>query len=308
MLPIQAFINDVGPRDGLQSQSVILSVPERRELISLIISTGIKHIEVGSFVSATAVPAMAGTDQVIAPFLVDTQYPQNQFSFSVLIPNVRGFQAAKTAHVKNINFVICSTDTMNQKNVRKNTDELVAELQQVCSLAAEDSITINAYISTAWDCPFEGVVSAQKIVSLAEQLLKAGVSKIILSDSIGSADPKRVRQLVSEVKTLTAVHNIGCHFHDTRSLALANVFASLEEGVTWFDSSIGGLGGCPFAPGASGNLATEDLVLLLEQQGIHTGVNALALIQAIDTIQAKFAVKCNGGKTFQWQKSKLLKQ
>lgn len=289
------IINEVGPRDGLQNQKTVLTVEQRIELINIILSSGIRYVEAGSFVSPKAVPAMANTDAVLAPFT-------NQDYFSVLIANLRGFVSAIEAKAKICNFVICSTDIMNQKNVGKTVQQLLTIFDEMTKHPDASKIKINAYLSTAWDCPFHGRVSVKQVCEIAEQLNKIGAQQIILSDSIGSADPTRVKTLIKEMANIIGIERIGCHFHDTRSLALANIYASLEEGVTWFDSAIGGLGGCPFAPGASGNVATEDVLYLLHAEGYDTGVDINKLIEGIIKIQNDYSVDCSGGKNFQWLK------
>ena len=298
-------INDVGPRDGLQAQKNTLTVEQRIALIRLILDTGIRNVEVGSFVSPTAVPAMAHTDAVLAPFLDQSLYPSSGYEFSVLIPNTRGYHAAVAAGAKTVNFVVCSTDSMNKKNVGKSVDQLLTMLAEVSALAATDGVAVNAYLATCWDCPFDGNIPESAALALAQRIIDTGVKRLILSDSIGSADPNRVSSIIKTLAKGFALDRIGCHFHDTRSFALANVYASIEAGVRLFDSSIGGLGGCPFAPGASGNLATEDLHLLVSQLGFKTNVVQAKLIATIQNIQSQFPATAEGGKTFAWQVGQL---
>ena len=296
------ILNEVGPRDGLQSQSVVLTTQERVELINIILQTGITHIEVGSFVSPKAVPAMADTDKVLESiFKKEANRQVSKKNISVLIPNIRGFTSAVKAGAEVINFVICSTDKMNVKNVGKDIKQLLDVFKEISEHEHFQKVVVNAYISTAWDCPFDGKIEESVICNIADRLVRMGTNNLIISDSIGSANPTRVKSLLSNLKNITSVNTIGCHFHDTRSLALANIYAALEQGVRMFDAAIGGLGGCPFAPGASGNVATEDVAFLLAQEGFSTGIDLAQLINAVESIQNNFSITCAGGKTFKWQ-------
>lgn len=286
-------INEVGPRDGLQNQDRVLAPGDRVRLIEAVVAAGVGAVEVGSFVSPSAVPAMAHTDAVFAA--LDGQAAD----YSVLVPNMRGYQLARDAGVKTVNLVVAATDTMNEKNIRMDTARAMAVSREVMAAAAEEGLRAQAYVATAWACPFEGEVSAKVTLQLASELLEAGADTIVLADTIGAAGPSAVRGLAAEAVAQFGARRLTCHFHDTRALGLANVYAALEAGIRRFDASIGGLGGCPFAPGASGNVATEDAVLLLEQEGFTTGVDMAGLLRAVE-LARELTGACVGGRAHAW--------
>lgn len=296
----KVIINEVSPRDGLQNQDKVLSVAERVELIESLLAAGIKSIEVGSFVSPKAVPAMANTDAVFKAL------PADAADFSVLIPNLRGYELAVAAGVKNISMVIASTETMNQKNVNmsvaQSLDICVALIEQ--GKAAGNNMIM--CVATAWECPFEGKVEPQVIVDIVAKLVAAGASEIVLADTIGAADPSAVKTLMLRLVEEFGADMFSCHFHDTRGFGVANVYAAVEAGIRKFDASAGGLGGCPFAPGASGNVATEDVVLMLNQMGYETSIDLAALVAASDLAE-KFTGVATGGNSSRWLKRQIEK-
>jgi hydroxymethylglutaryl-CoA lyase len=296
------IINDVGPRDGLQNQPQILSPEQRAALIHKLIDAGLKHIEVGSFVSPKAVPAMANTDRVFADL------PKGDFAFSALIPNLRGYELAKAAGIDTVGMVIAASNTMNQKNINMSTEQAFSVCEEILAqdVHADSKPNVLAYIATPWECPFEGLIDEQVVISLAERLFTAGVEEIILADTIGAASPGQVKSLLSKMVTEFGASRLSCHFHDTRGMGVADVFAALECGIRKFDASIGGLGGCPFAPGATGNVATEDVALMLTQMGFDTGIDLAKLVAAAD-FAAELTGNCPGGHASPWLKRQIEK-
>ena len=260
-------VNEVGPRDGLQNIDIILNVEERLQLINSLESAGINSLEVGSFVSPKAVPAMQKTD-----VLLEKLTSSNNI-YSVLIPNTYGYKEAKKSNVKEICLVLCATESMNKENINKSIKDTIEEFIEIINMAKKDQIRSKIYISVAFECPYEGLVSSDYIYDLTEEFLSYGINEVVIADTIGAAKPEQVKKLFRKVVKDFGTSNFSAHFHDTRSLALENVRAAMEEGIYKFDSCIAGLGGCPFAPGASGNLATEDLVAMLHKQGFETGID-----------------------------------
>ena len=266
-------VNEVGPRDGLQNIENILSVDKRLKLIRSLEQAGIELIEIGSFVNDKAVPAMSNTDELINKL-------GNIDNYSVLIPNKKGLDKAKDNGVKEICTVLCVTDSMNQKNINQTVQETLNDLKGIFKEGLKKGIRTKCYVSVAYHCPYEGKVDAVYVNDVIGQLIDYQVDELVIADTIGAANPKEVNSLLSSLKSQYKDTNFSCHFHDTRALGLANVYASLVAGINKFDSCIGGLGGCPFAPNSSGNLATEDLVSMLEMMNITTGVNLDKLIES----------------------------
>jgi hydroxymethylglutaryl-CoA lyase len=266
-------VNEVGPRDGLQNIETILSVDERLMLIRSLEQAGIELIEIGSFVNDKAVPAMSNTDELINKL-------GNIDNYSVLIPNKKGLNKAKDNGVKEICTVLCVTDSMNQKNINQTVQETLNDLQEIFKEGIRNGIRTKCYVSVAYHCPYEGKVDAAYVNDVIGQLIDYQVEELVIADTIGAANPKEVTSLLSSLNSQYKDTSFSCHFHDTRALGLANVYASLVAGINKFDSCIGGLGGCPFAPNSSGNLATEDLVSMLEMMNIKTGVNLDKLIHS----------------------------
>lgn len=294
-------INDVGPRDGLQNQPKILSVEERLAMIRSLAAAGVKHVEVGSFVSPRAVPAMAGTDQVVAGL------PDDDVTYSALIPNMKGYELARAAGVKTVAMVIYGSEGMAQANVNmgmQRTEEITAD---ILTLAKQDGISVLATITTCFACPFDGPTDPAVVEDIAARFLAQGVDELIIADTIGAADPQQVRSLTASLVDSHGSARLGCHFHDTRAMGVANVFAAVESGIRRFDSSIAGLGGCPFAPGATGNVASEDVVMMLEQMGFDTGIDINQLLAASDLAE-EVTGSAPGGRSKPWLKPWLAKQ
>ena len=290
----QVVINEVGPRDGLQTQARTLTVDQRLQLVEALMAANLKHLEVGSFVSPRAVPQMANTDQLLArlPREEDTE-------FSVLVPNIKGFELAAAAGAAIVAVVVSATETMNQRNINMSLRETLEAARAIIDLGHERGIRVQAYLSVAFECPFEGRVPAGVVLDQAEQLMGWGADELVIADTIGAADPAAVRGLMDALVETHGTATLACHFHDTRAMGLANVFAAIESGVRRFDSSVGGLGGCPFAPGARGNVATEDVVMMCEQMGLATGVDMPALLRAVDLV-SDLTGSTQGGRAHYW--------
>ena len=267
------LINEVGPRDGLQNIEAVLSISERFELIRSIEKSGIQSLEIGSFVNPKAVPAMSGTDELFKKL-------GNQSNYSVLIPNTKGFDIAVDNNVKEICLVLCVTDSMNRKNINKSVSESICEFNEIIKKARIKNIRTKCYISVAFHCPYEGKVDLGFVTDLTNKIIDFGINEIVIADTIGKANPMEVKLLFKELLKHSPTNLFSAHFHDTKALGLANVFASLDQGINKFDACVGGLGGCPFAPGSSGNLPTEDLVSLLEMMNVNTGIDLDSLIKA----------------------------
>jgi len=288
------YINEVGPRDGLQNQKTILDTEDRLKLISLLIDANIPGIEVASFVNPKAVPAMEGAHEII-----DGLQETLTCDISVLVPNMKGFELAQAAGAKIIAVVPSATETMNQKNINMSLKDTLDSSCKILESAKSEQLQTRAYVSVAWECPYEGVVEIATVLDIAHKLLSAGADEIILADTIGAANPASVDLLFQACVKEFNPSILSGHFHDTRAMALANVYAALTQGIRKFDSCIGGLGGCPFAPGAAGNLATEDLANMLNQMGFETQVDLPKLLEIVDFCSDKLGAPL-GGRMSGW--------
>ena len=266
------LINEVGPRDGLQNIEAVLSISERFELIRSLEKSGIKSIEIGSFVNPKTVPAMSGTEELLKRL-------GNQTNYSVLIPNKKGLDIAIDSNAKEICLVLCVTDSMNRRNINKSVSESTLEFKEIINKSKIKGIRTKCYISVAFHCPYEGKVDLGYVADLTSKIIDFGVDEIVVADTIGKANPMEVKLLFKELLRHHPANLFSAHFHDTQALGLANVFASLDQGINKFDACIGGLGGCPFAPGSSGNLPTEDLVSLLHMMNLDTGIDLDLLLK-----------------------------
>ena len=272
----QVIVNDVGPRDGLQNDSTLVTPEDRVRLINSLLDAGVRSIEAASFVSPKAVPKMANADQVFAAL------DQEAADFSALVPNLKGYELAKKAGARSIAVVLSATETMNQKNINMSLDQTISVCKEIVAQALRDGITPRSYLSVAVECPYEGMVEEQVIEGLSAMMFETGVKEVIVADTIGAANPAQVKSLFTRLVSAFGATTISGHFHDTRAMALANTWQALECGIRKFDASIAGLGGCPFAPGASGNLATEDLVLMLNDAGFDTGIDLNKLLRSVE--------------------------
>ena len=259
-------ICDVGPRDGLQNESETLAPEMRSELVNRLAETGLRSIEAVSFVRAKSVPQMAGAEEVVAGI-----ERRDGVTYSGLVLNGKGYERLVAAGLDAVHFTLGATDEFNRRNANRTVDDSVAELERI-----ETELPVSVSISVSFGCPFEGPVAAETVLALAERCVAAGAGEIVFADTIGVGVPRQARELVEGAKALGVP--VGVHLHNTRNTGFANAYAALEAGAEVFESSVGGLGGCPFAPRATGNIATEDLVFLLHGEGVETGIDLDALI------------------------------
>jgi hydroxymethylglutaryl-CoA lyase len=273
-LPNQVKIVEVGPRDGLQNEAKIVPTADKIQLIEALAQTGLSHIEITSFVSPKWIPQLADGAEVASGMSL----PEGVHT-SALVPNMQGYEAAKKAGLPEIAVFMSATESHSKKNINKSIAEALAVVKPLTETAKQDGKRVRAYLSVVFACPYEGVVKPEQVLPLLRDLVNCGVDELSLGDTIGAANPKQVLDLLSAMKGEFDFDKVALHFHDTRGLALVNVMAGLSSGITIFDASMGGMGGCPYAPGASGNLATEDLVYLLDSLGVKTGVNLDKLVE-----------------------------
>ncbi|MNU30028.1 Hydroxymethylglutaryl-CoA lyase YngG [compost metagenome] len=289
------IITDVAPRDGLQNQSVTVSAEAKVELIRLLHEAGVASVEATSFVSPKAVPQMADAEQVIAA--VSAAMPG--LRTSVLVPNMKGLERAHAAGAREVAVVLSATETMNLKNINMSLARATEVCAQTLDAARRLRLRTRAYVAVAFDCPFEGPTPPSVVRQLAQRMAQAGADEIVIADTIGSAGPGAVKTLFEALAPELPVERLAAHFHDTRGLASANVWAALEAGVRRFDASVGGIGGCPFAPGAAGNAATEDLVLMAERSGLRTGISLSGLVRAVAYAEGVLG-RPLGGRSMAW--------
>jgi hydroxymethylglutaryl-CoA lyase len=273
-LPAKVKIVEVGPRDGLQNEKQTVSVSTRVELIHKLAEAGVAVIESGSFVSPKWVPQMADCDKVMQQIerKLNVSYP-------VLTPNMKGLEGAIEAKAEEVAIFGAASESFSKKNINCSIDESLERFRPVCASALSNGIRVRGYISCVLGCPYEGEVKPASVIEIAEKLLQMGCYEISLGDSIGVGTPEKAKSLLTAVAAKVGMNRLAIHFHDTYGQALANIYACLELGVSVVDSSIAGLGGCPYAPGASGNVATEDVIYMLDGLGIETGIDLDKLIQ-----------------------------
>ena len=268
-------VYEVSPRDGLQNETNILSLAAKRELIEALVQAGLRHIEVTSFVSPRWVPQLADAVE-----LVQSLAPAPGVSFSALCPNATGLERAKLAGLKEVAIFLSASESHNQRNTNKSIQRSLEVFEELIPAARDAGLRVRAYISTVWGCPYEGEVDPQRALEIARDLVRWGVYQVSLGDTIGVGTPLQTQRICQLFLAEFAQEQLALHLHDTRGTALSNVLVGLDAGIRTFDAAVAGLGGCPYAPGASGNLATEDLVYLLHGMGLETGVNLQALIHA----------------------------
>ncbi|MCM3163982.1 hydroxymethylglutaryl-CoA lyase [Metabacillus litoralis] len=266
--PQSVSIKEVGPRDGLQNEKKCISTEDKIQWINQLSHTGLSYIEITSFVHPKWIPALADAYSVAKGIK-----RVEGVTYAALVPNQKGLEKALDANIDEVSIFLSASETHNRKNINKSINETLAVLSDVVQESLTSGKSVRGYISTVFGCPYEGRVSLQKTMSICEELFKMGVYEVSLGDTIGVATPKQVQEVTNEMLKRFHSDKLAMHFHDTRGTALANVTASLSLGITRFDSSIGGLGGCPYAPGASGNVATDDLVYMLEGMEIETGLS-----------------------------------
>jgi hydroxymethylglutaryl-CoA lyase len=282
MTPSHVTIVEVGPRDGLQNEHVVVQTADKVEFVNLLSAAGFPVIEVSAFVSPKWVPQMADATDVFAA--IDRR---SGTRYTALVPNLAGLDRAINAGVSEIAIFAAASETFSRKNVNQGVDESLATYRQVCGRALAAGLRVRGYLSTAFGCPFEGDVPPARVAEVAERIANLGVFEVSVSDTIGIAHPGQVPRVLDAVLARLPVERVALHFHDTRGTALANVYAALPYGIATFDSSAGGLGGCPYAPGAAGNLATDDLLYMLDGMGIETGVSLTAVSRASAFIESR---------------------
>ncbi len=271
-------IVEVGPRDGLQNEKVSLSLTDKLEYIRLLAEAGLETIEATSFVRADKIPQMADAIELYKEVSKLTKF--NQTNFPCLVPNVKGYELAKKAGVKEISLFSATSDAFAKNNINCTVVESFKRMEEVSKLALADGVKIRGYISTAFGCPFGGVTSVEKLIEVAQKFLDLGAYEVSIGDTTGIAVPKQVDNYLTELLKVISVDKVAMHFHDTRGMALTNILVSLQHRIGVFDSSSGGLGGCPYAGGATGNVATEDVWYLLNSLGIETGIDIDKLVLA----------------------------
>lgn len=288
-LPRAVTLVEVGPRDGLQNERTPIPTDVKLAFIAALADAGLKHIEATSFVHPKAIPQLADAVDVAKGLPI-----RAGVTYSALVPNEKGLDRAIEAGIRRIAVFTAASETFARKNINMSIDESLAIFEPVVKRALSAGLSVRGYVSTCFVCPFEGEVSADAVVRVSSRLLDFGVDQVAISDTIGAAAPTDVDRVLAALARTIPRERIALHFHDTYGTALANVVAGLDGGITTFDASAGGLGGCPYAPGASGNLATEDLVYLLERMGIATGVSLEKLAAASQPIAALLARELPG--------------
>ena len=278
--PSHVTIVEVGPRDGLQNEPATVSTDDKIGFVDRLSAAALPVIEVSAFVKPSNVPQMADAATVFAGIT-----RREGTRYSALVPNLAGLERAHAAGVHEVGIFAAASESFSRRNINQDIDASLDTYRAVCARASELKIRVRGYVSVAFGCPFEGEVPPTRVAEVAEALMNMGVFEVAIGDTIGMAHPGRVRGVVAIVAERVPLHKVALHFHDTRGTALANVLSALELGITTYDASSGGLGGCPYAPGATGNLATEDLIYMLNGLGIETGVDLTALIAASSFIE-----------------------
>ena len=281
---------EVGPRDGLQNEAARLPVDARLRLINAIADAGLRRVEVGSFVRADWIPQLADTDEVARRLR-----PRPGVRWSALVPNRHGLDRALAAGLREVAVFMSSTESHNRKNTNKSIAESLEHFREIVPVARQAGATVRAYLSTVWGCPYEGRVDPRRSLAIALELKQMGCSELSLGDTIGVGNPRQTSEIVRMFFAAgVGEDELALHLHDTNGTALANTLAALELGVRIFDTSIGGMGGCPYAPGAAGNLATEDLASMLADMGLSTGIDLEKLIDAGELAQQLIGRKLTG--------------
>jgi hydroxymethylglutaryl-CoA lyase len=274
-LPQQVRMVEVGPRDGLQNEAQIVPMATKVALIERLAEAGLSVVEAGSFVSPKWIPQMADTAEVLAQLR-----RRAGVSYPVLVPNMKGFEAARAAGVEEIAIFGAASERFSQRNINCSIAESLERFAPVAAAARQQGMRVRGYISCVVDCPYEGPIAPQAVADVAAKLLALGCYEISLGDTVGTGTPARIQAMIERVATVVPRERLAVHFHDTYGQALANILASLETGIATVDSSVAGLGGCPYAKGASGNVASEDVLYLLDGLGIRTGVDMARLAAA----------------------------
>ncbi len=282
-LPPAVTLVEVGPRDGLQNESQVLPTQDKIKMIDQLSESGLKYIEIGSFVRPDRIPPLADTDVVAAGI-----QRKPGVTYAALVPNIKGLERAVAAQLDEIAIFMSATNAHNLKNTNRTTAEALAMYPELVQAAREQGLKVRAYLSTVFGCPYEGDVAVETVAPLVHALLDMGVYQVSLGDTIGVTNPVAVQHVLSHLLTDLQPEQLALHFHDTRGTALANILAGLQMGITTFDASVGGLGGCPYAPGAAGNMSTEDLVYMLQGMGVETGVSLDRLVSVNHYLAERF--------------------
>ncbi|MFB5284946.1 hydroxymethylglutaryl-CoA lyase [Peribacillus sp. Hz7] len=280
--PESVTIKEVGPRDGLQNEKAWVKTEDKISWINQLSLTGLKHVEITSFVNPKWIPALADASDVVkgiqrVPGVV----------YTALVPNSRGLEKALEANVDEVAVFMSASQTHNRKNINKSIEDTFSVLEEVVQDALSAGKSVRGYISTVFGCPYEGLVSVENVVRISNTLFDMGIKEISLGDTIGVANPIQVQKVLEDLLRRFPAKKLAMHFHDTRGMALANILSSLDMGISTFDAAIGGLGGCPYAPGASGNVASDDLLYMLEGMGIQTGIDREKMHEAALFIQER---------------------
>jgi hydroxymethylglutaryl-CoA lyase len=279
-VPERVSVYEVSPRDGLQNESATVPLAGKLRLVDALVAAGLRRVEITSFVSPKWIPQLADADDVAEHVLAHEAPQARGVTFSALCPNPRGLERAKKAGLREIAVFLSASETHNKKNVNKTIEATLAAFAETIGPAREAGMRVRSYVSTVWGCPYEGDVPPARSIAIAKKLFEMGCYQISLSDTIGAGTPKLTREIVSRALGELPNEAVALHMHDTRGTALANILVGLELGVRTFDGSVGGMGGCPYAPGAAGNVATEDLVYMLHGMGIETGIDLERLVDA----------------------------
>lgn len=277
----QLRLMEVGPRDGLQNETTLVSTPDKIRFIENLVAAGNKRIEVTSFVSPAWIPPLADQMEVAVGIK-----REKGVSYAALVPNVRGYERAMSARIDEVSLVVAATNAHNEKNLNGSTEKVMERYREVAKRAREDKTPFRAYVSCTFGCPYEGEVSSKAVIDLSKELLDLGAYEIALSDTIGCASPVHTERMLTDVIAHVDKNLLALHMHDTRGMALANILVALTMGIASFDAAAGGLGGCPYAKGAAGNVASEDLVHMLETMGIKTGISLQKLCDASRTMES----------------------
>jgi hydroxymethylglutaryl-CoA lyase len=274
-LPDRVSVYEVGPRDGLQNESAAVGTVQKLRLIEALVASGLERVEVTSFVSPRWIPQLADADELARSLPRATGA-----IYSALCPNEKGLQRALAAKIPEVAVFLSATETHNRRNIAKSIAQTLSLYRELVPAARSQGLRVRAYVSTTWGCPYEGEVDPQRALDLTRALIEMGCYQVSLGDTIGVGTPRQTQSILRRFLAELPAEQLALHMHDTRGQALANVLVGLEMGIRTFDAAIGGLGGCPYAPGASGNLATEDLIYMLDRMGIESGVDAKQLWQA----------------------------
>ena len=276
-VPDQVSLYEVSPRDGLQNEAASVPLGGKMRLVDALVASGLKRVEITSFVSPKWIPQLADADDLAEAVLA---HRAPGVSYSALCPNPRGLERAKAVGIEEVAVFLSASETHNKKNVNKSIAETLAAFADTIGPARAAGMRVRGYVSTVWGCPYEGAVSPDKSIAIAKKLYEMGCYQISFGDTIGAGTPKLTREIMTRALAELPNDAVAMHMHDTRGIALANVLVGLELGVRHFDASVGGMGGCPYAPGAAGNVATEDLVYMLHGMGVGTGVDLERLVES----------------------------